>query len=527
MYLIWLLLPFVSGFIARRVHLPPMVGFLLSGFILHAFGVTGIPSLNAIADMGVQLLLFGIGLKLTPKAFLRPEIWGTATLQMGGCVVVFTGIFMAMAAAGLPLLSELTFSNALLLAFAFSFSSTVFAVKAFEDREEMASLAARIAIGILIIQDIFAVIFLTVSSGKLPHLYSLFLLVSLPLFRLVLMKTLDHCGHGELVPLFGLSLCLLLGAGLFSFVGLKADLGALIMGFLVSTHPKADEISKAILSFKDVFLVGFFLHIGLSCVPTWSAFGIALFFTLLLPLKTLFYILPTLRFHLKPRTAMITGLSLANYSEFGLIVTTLAVRQEWVSPEWLAVMALCVTLSFLAASPLNNAAHAIADRSRPRLLRWQTHRFHPEEVPVATRNATTIILGMGQVGAGAYDYLTAHGASVLGIDFHPDCVDRNHRAGRNVIVGDATDCHFWLRVEERTEVEQFFLAMGDHANLEVTGLLRRTGYTGIIATTTKYEDQVAALLAAGANHAFHLFSDAGRGFAEHVLEAQAPQGPRA
>ena len=161
-----------------------------------------------------------------------------------------------------PLFSGLDLRLALLLAFALSFSSTVFVVKTLEKKEEMKSLHGRIAIGILIMQDLAAVIFLAASTGKLPTAWALLLLLLIPL-RPLLHYILERTGHGELLILYGLVLALG-GAELFELGGVKDDLGALIMGVLISTHPKSDEMAKSMLGFKDLFLVGFFLSIGMS-----------------------------------------------------------------------------------------------------------------------------------------------------------------------------------------------------------------------------------------------------------------------
>ena len=84
---------------------------------------------------------------------------------------------------------------------------------------------------------------------------------------------LSRSGHGEVLILAGMFMALVMGAALFDLVGLKADLGALIAGMLIADHPKASELAKSLLGFKDIFLVGFFLSIGLSGAPTLEALG--------------------------------------------------------------------------------------------------------------------------------------------------------------------------------------------------------------------------------------------------------------
>ena len=114
-------------------------------------------------------------------------------------IIVFgTGIF-GLSAAGFSMFSDLDFKLSLLVAFALSFSSTVFAVKVIEEKGEMASLYGHTAIGILIMQDIFAVVFITASTGKVPSPWAILLIGLLFLFRPLLMLLMKRSGHGELL----------------------------------------------------------------------------------------------------------------------------------------------------------------------------------------------------------------------------------------------------------------------------------------------------------------------------------------
>ena len=173
MEIAFIVVAFLLGFAAAAVRLPPLVGYLIAGFVLHAFGFESTEAIDVIADLGVLLLLFGIGLKLKLSTLARPVVWAGASLHMAGTTAVIGTVFIALGAMGMPLASDLSAGQALLVGFAFSFSSTVFAVKALEDRNEASSLAGRIAIGMLIVQDIFAVLFLTVAVDEPPSLWAM------------------------------------------------------------------------------------------------------------------------------------------------------------------------------------------------------------------------------------------------------------------------------------------------------------------------------------------------------------------
>jgi len=304
----WITLAFILGFLARLISLPPLVGFLATGFLLNYLGITSGEVLQKLADLGITLLLFTVGLKLNLKILIRPQVWSVTVLHIASIIAIFGSIIFGLALMSVPLFSGLDLKLSLMLAFALSFSSTVFVVKTLEDKGEMKSLHGRIAIGILVMQDLAAVVFLAASIGKIPSLWALllFLLIPLrPLFHYILQKT----GHGELLILYGLVLALG-GAELFELASVKGDLGALIIGVLISTHPKSDEMAKTMLGFKDLFLVGFFLTIGMSGHLSLEALIIGLLLVPFVFLKsTLLFTLMT-RFRLRARTSLLATLNL-------------------------------------------------------------------------------------------------------------------------------------------------------------------------------------------------------------------------
>ncbi len=201
----WISLAFCLGFLARQIGLPPLVGFLATGFVLNYLGIVSGEMLQKLADLGITLLLFTVGLKLNLKVLIRPQVWSVTLLHITLIIVLFGAVIFALALMSVPLFSGLDLKLSLMLAFALSFSSTVFVVKVLEEKGEMKSLHGRIAIGILVMQDLAAVIFLAASTGKLPSLWALSLFLLIPL-RPLLHHLLQKTGHGELLILYGLVL---------------------------------------------------------------------------------------------------------------------------------------------------------------------------------------------------------------------------------------------------------------------------------------------------------------------------------
>ena len=511
---------FVFGFAANAVRLPPLVGYLAAGFVLHGFGVEETEGVELIAEVGVLLLLFGIGLKLRLSTLARPVVWAGATMHAALSTALIGLFLFALGAIGLPLATELSWGEAALIGFAFSFSSTVFAVKALEERDESSSLHGRIAVGILVVQDIFAVVFLTLAVDETPSIWAIPVVVAVVAARPIYGWFLHRSGHGELLLLFGLALAVGVGAESFDAVGLKPDLGALIVGLALASHPRAPELATTLLSFKDILLIGFFLSIGLGGAPGVSAIGVAFLVALLLPLKTLGFLLIVSRFRFRARTSWHTSVTLATFSEFGLIVAVVGVDQDILTQEWTSAIAVAVAISFIVASPLTTARYAIFARFGAWFARLERSPVQPDDALIEPGDARVIVFGMGRVGAGAYDELVARrGQVVMGVDRQEATVSAHLEEGRNVIRGDALDFEFWGRLRLHPEINLVLLAMSDHqANLEAVRRIDDFLPDVKVAASALYPDDVAELERAGVDVARNLYGEAGQGLADDACD---------
>ena len=517
---LWILAAFLFGAFISRIGLPPLVGYLLAGFALNSLGVTGDKTLETVANAGVTLLLFTIGLKLKIRSLAKPEVWAGTSIHMIVTVTIFGFVIWMLGFSRITLFDQLTGQTVLLIAFALSFSSTVFAVKVLEGKNEMASRHATAAIGILVMQDIIAVIFLAASTGKVPSAWAALLFVSLFIARPFLGRLMAMCGHGELLMLFGI-LMTVAGYSGFEFFGLKGDLGALVVGMLFAGHPKTPELADRLLGFKDLFLIGFFLNIGISGSPTATGFMIALLLALVMPFKAGLFLILLTRFKLRARTSLLASLSLSNYSEFGLIVGSIGVANGWISSEWLVVIAIALSMTFIMAAPLNSASHSIYARISGRLKLFETSNRLPEDEPIDPGDAEIAILGMGGVGTSAYDEMRRrYGDIVVGVDFNTEQVEAHRKKGRRVLHGDASDSDFWKRIEPSTSmVNTVMLALPD-PKISIFSIqqMKKRGYNGQITASVRYEDERHLLKEVGIDAVYSLYDEAGVGFADHVCE---------
>jgi predicted Kef-type K+ transport protein len=517
MIAVWIGGALLLGLAAARIGLPPLVGFLGSGFLFAALGLERPPLLGDLAHAGVLLLLFAVGLKLRIKTLLRYEVWGTAISHL-----VLTGVVGAVLLSSGDLPLGLSFT----LAVALGFSSTVLAAKVLEANRELRAVHGRVAIGILIVQDVVAVVLLAFVTVETPSPWALALLLT-PLARPAIAWVLDRSGHEELLVLLGAALAVGSGEG-FEALGVSSELGALLCGTLLADHRRAQELTNVLWGLKELFLVGFFLNVGFSGPPSWAAAQDALWLVLLLPLKGVAFFLLLIGLGLRARTSFLTAISMMTYSEFALIVVDLGVVNGLLDEEWVVITALAVALSFVTAAPLNAYAHAIFLRVGPWLERLERDKRHPDDEPISLGLAEILIVGMGRVGSGAYDYLrTQNERNIVGIDSDPAKIESNVRHGRRVAYADAEDPGFWhlLNIDR---LRAIMLAVPDlQAKISAARALRRRGYRGLLSATHLYPEERAPIIDAGCDVTYNYYTEAGVGFARNTYETLRGDAPRA
>ncbi len=280
----------VGGLLAHLLRLPPLVGFLVAGFVLAGLGVTSTPALDTLADLGVVLLLFAIGLKFDVRVLGRREVLGVSVLHAVLSIGLVLGLLAVAGAAGAGLLADVEGTDLVLVSLALSFSSTVVAVKVLEEQNATRSLHGRTTIGILVVQDLVAVAALVVVGGETPRWWAPLLLLLVPA-SWPARRVLARIDHGELLTLVGVTLALVPGYALFDAAGLKGDLGALAVGVLLAPSARAEEVAKSVFSVKELLLVAFFLSVGLHGAPDASGIVLAVALVALVPVKAALFAL--------------------------------------------------------------------------------------------------------------------------------------------------------------------------------------------------------------------------------------------
>jgi hypothetical protein len=226
-------------------------------------------------DFGVVLLLFTIGLHLRLGNLLRTEVLGVGSIHLLLSSLIFVPILLA---------TGLNTKASMLLAVGLGFSSTVLTAKSLDARGELDTFHGRLAIGVLVLQDVVAVLLLAIAGADRPSLLALGL-PALILLRPALHRLIRSAGHDELLLIFGLLMAVGVGT-IFEAVGLDPKLGALAAGMLLAGDPRADELYERLWALKEVLLVGFFLNVGLGGLPDAQGMLLVLLLLLFLPLRS-------------------------------------------------------------------------------------------------------------------------------------------------------------------------------------------------------------------------------------------------
>lgn len=508
MELIWLSSAYLAGLICRQLYFPPLVGYLIAGYVLNSLGFKINDTLSHISDIGIELLLFTVGLKIKLRSLLRREVLNVGGLHLlivtAVSVSVYFGFFQGHIAGGL------------VLGVSLAFSSTVLAVKVLEDSRELSTLYGRDVLSILILQDIVAIGLLAFTSGKTPTPWTLGLLF-IPLLRPIAHRLLNASHDGELKLLLGISLALA-GGMLAEHVGISNDIGALLTGTLLAGHHSTEELSETLWGLKETFLVAFFLQIGLANLPSYDNVLDALALTSLLSLQGgLFFILFILA-GLRARTAFVSSLALMTYSEFSLITSNAVVEAGLLPDDWKSIIGLAVAISLAIAAPLNRFSHQLFSLLEKFLIRFERKSDSADRLPSSIGSTEWLIFGMGRTGLAAYLGLIRQNVRVLGLDADPIILENQLANGRRVIYGDAEDSELWEKIPLE-KIKGIILTMPEfEVRCFAIKQLKQRQFSGHIGTVCFDSEEEQHLHQLGVNFIVHPLLEAGTKLAEQMLD---------
>ncbi len=436
--------------IMRILRQPLIIGYILTGVLVSPYVLNIVHYTDTIATfahMGVALLLFMVGLNLRPTVIREV---GKVSIIVGLGQVIFTALigFMICIALGFSQI------DAIYISFALTFSSTIIIMKLISDKGEVDALYSKIAIGLLIVQDLIAIVMLILityftTSISFTHISVDTIIQAIGTLLLVVVMgiilphiTTAMAKSQELLLMFSVAWCLLL-ASLFYMLGLSIEIGALLAGVSLSVSPYRQEISSKMRLLRDFFLVLFFVLLG-----TQMAFGgvwenivpialLSLFVLIGNPLIVL--VLMGLLGYTR-RTSFLVGLTVAQISEFSFILISLGIKAGHLTGNTLSIVTVVGLITIAGSSYFILYSNKIyAYLSNYLKIFERQGRKVDEFARMRAKDYDTILFGYNRIGYDIVAELKKLHINFVVVDYNPQVIAESERAGLNCVYGDASD----------------------------------------------------------------------------------------
>jgi Kef-type K+ transport system membrane component KefB len=511
----------VLGHVARLLRQPLLLGYIAGGILLSSrmgFGlVTDAESIELISEIGLILLLFIIGLEIDLRELRR---LGRSMLVLGAGQFVINGLL------GLAFFSWLGYRVAegrfdlVYLAIVISLSSTLIVVKLLREKFELKILSGRLTLGVLVVQDIWAILFMAVQPslaepGVLRIAQSIagggvLLGVSFLASRYLLAPLLEASARRpELVLISSVAWCFGI-AGFADQLGLSREMGALIAGVSISAFPYGADVISKVAGVRDFFVTLFFVALGLQVpVPSADVLGQALLIVVFVLVSRAISVVPTaylLGDGLYAGT--VTALNLAQVSEFSLVILTLGADYGHVSERVGAVVLTAMILTSLLAPYLIISNDRIARRLIRPLERGPRVGGGAASAPEARRARDIVLLGHFRIAQAVLDLVEAQAPQlkerITLVDYDANRAHRVMARGFRWEYGDLAnpDALEHLGIDEArmvvTTISDTFLK--GISTRRLVGDLRRLAPRAVIVMTGEERTDKEDLLRAGADH---------------------------
>ncbi len=500
-------------FVFHRLKIPPIIGFLFTGVIAGPGGfgaVTAIAEVEVLAEVGVILLMFTIGLEFSIRDLLRMKkaVLGGGGLQVG---LTIGGTFLVFLALGMPP------AVGAFAGFLVALSSTAIVLKQLQAAGQAESPHGRTTLGILIFQDIIIVpmmlltpILAGTAEGSIGGELLLLLAKSVGALALVLVAgryvipTLMHQVAGtrnqELFFLFVIALCFLV-AWLTASIGLSLALGAFLAGMILADSDYALHALGNVLPFRDLFTSFFFVSVGMLLDPAYIFAHplIVLLLTLAVLLgKTLLTSAAVLVLRYPLRIALLTAMGLGQIGEFSFILSRVGVTNGLLSAAHYQL--------FLSVSVLTMAMTPVLMLIAPRIAELQGRRRRKEAVSAGRTEGTEgaggaglLIVGYGLNGRNLYHAAHAADIPVSILEMNPDTVREERARDVPIHFGDATQDAVLLHAGLRRKRVVVIAISDPAATGRITERVRSLHPDAHIITRTRFTSEVPRLYELGAN----------------------------
>ena len=501
--------------VLRMIRQPDIIGFLALGALLGAaeqlIGVEITHTFELFSDLGLTLLLFLVGLELS-----------TAEIRTLGKVVSLAAFWQILATLGFGLLIA-TFLlgfvplTAFYVAFALTFSSTVIVLRFLTSKGDLQSLYGKICVGILLIQDILAIVAMiffasfTVGAAFTPLVFLPVLLKTGALFGVVYYLsqhffpwvTLALTKDTDLLFLLGLAWALGLAAFVASpFMGFSVEIGGFLAGMALANSSEHFQIATRMRPLRDLFILIFFVylgtHIDLSFTgdSLWFAAALSVFILIMKP-TIIFVIMSVLGY--RKRTSFLTALTMGQISEFSFILVTLGERLGHIDVSILSLITLVGAITMTVSTFLIHHADRLYTWLLPLLTAVERKRRDPVSLETHRLRNHAVLIGHGRKGGPIYTALRRSGVQVVIVDNDPlVLMDRHER--EEYVFGDITD----QAIQEETNLKNARLvistAMDLHDDLALLSFFKWKRKKPKVVVTAKTANEARQLYAAGAHY---------------------------
>jgi Kef-type K+ transport system membrane component KefB len=531
----------VVGAIAVRLRQPLIIAFIAVGILVGPAvldWVTPGEQLELLAEIGIALLLFVVGLKLDLHLI---RTMGPVALATGLGQVAFTSIIGFLIALGLGAAPIM----ALYIAVALTFSSTIIIVKLLSDKREIDHLHGRVALGLLIVQDIVVVLAmiglsalgagtsetnLGVEMLLVVVKASLFLAAVGVLMRTVLPRLLDSLARSqELLVLFAIAWAVIL-AILGDVLGLSSEVGAFLAGVSLATTIYREAIASRLVSLRDFLLFFFFISLGaqLDVSLLGAQVGAAIIFSVFVLIGNPLIVMAIMGFMgYRKRTGFLTGLTVAQISEFSLILAALGLSLGHIDQDTMGLITLVGLITIGLSTYLIQYSQEIYARLAPLLAifeRKDPYRERRGRDEATGKGADVIVYGLGRYGSRLVKDLQKSGLVVHGIDSDPDRVFASQDLNTVVRYGDAEDPEYPGSLS--LDGVKWVISTIHHrdVNLTLMHALKKYGYLGRVAVTAHHDADAAFLQKTNADVILQPFADSADRAAEIIVEAAREPG---
>jgi Kef-type K+ transport system membrane component KefB len=518
-----------AGVLALRLRQPLIVAFIAIGVVVGPVGLdlVDMEQFGLLAELGIGLLLFIVGLRLNPTLVRSVGLVATAA-AIAQMLMCFAGGYAL--SAGLFGLDPLA---AFYVAASLVFSSTIIIVKLLSDKREIDALYGRITLGILIVQDIVVVLLMLVMAGygmgldddmvgrtMISTLFKGigFVAVVTLATRYLIPRLLGFFAHlPELLVLFGIAWAIGLAA-LGASLGLSKEVGAFIAGVSLAATPYRVALAARLVSLRDFMLLFFFINLGvrIDVAHVGATIGPALVLSLfVLVVKPLIVILFVRLMGFSKHTSAMSGFSLGQVSEFSLILAALGVELGQIDDETVGLITLVGLITIGLSTYMIQYAHVLYAWSVPWLDILGRGRGQTSEVKLGDvlrdedeSGYDVIVFGIGRYGGRIANELQLRGRQVLGVDFDPEILRKRQREGLMAIYADVDDSETFHHLPlQQTDWVISTLPTRAHGRA-ILKALRDCGYSGRVALTAQDDRKQVDLLRAGADLVLMPFRDA-------------------